>query len=85
MRGSTGLPRAELGRRAGVPAGTLRNWEAGRGFPGLPAMLRLAQALGVPVERFAERANDIGEEERPAPEEGLPENALVGSARTCGR
>jgi hypothetical protein len=30
---------------------TLCNWEGDRG---LPAHLRLAQALGVPVERFAE-------------------------------
>jgi transcriptional regulator with XRE-family HTH domain len=47
-----------LARRAGVPVGTLRNWEADRGFPGLPALLRLAAALGVPVERFAEGVED---------------------------
>jgi hypothetical protein len=28
------------------------------GFPGLPALLRLAGALGVPVERFAEGVED---------------------------
>jgi transcriptional regulator with XRE-family HTH domain len=51
----------------GVPASTLRNWEADRGFPGLPALLRLSGALGVPVERFAEGVEDpTGDEARPA-------------------
>ena len=34
--------------------------------------VRLAEALGVPWERFAEGAEDIGEEERPAPEKPRP-------------
>jgi transcriptional regulator with XRE-family HTH domain len=46
LRESAGLSRAELAGRAGVPASTLRNWEGDRGFPGLPAALRLAAALG---------------------------------------
>jgi transcriptional regulator with XRE-family HTH domain len=58
--------RAALARRAGVPAGTLRHWEAGRGMPGLPALLRLAGALGVPVERFAEGVEEP-EADEPAP------------------
>ena len=49
-----------------MPASTLRGWENDRGFPGLPAALRLAEALGVPVERFAEGVEDPAEEE-PAP------------------
>jgi hypothetical protein len=51
-----------------VPAATLRNWENDRGFPG-PALLRLAAALGVPVERIAEGVEDPAEDEpEPAPE-----------------
>ena len=46
LRGEAGLSRAELARRAGVPVSTLRIWEDGRGFPGAPALLRLAEALG---------------------------------------
>ena len=57
MREAAGLSEAELARKAAVPAGTLRNWEAGRGFPGLPALLRLA-ALGVTVEQIAEGVED---------------------------
>ena len=62
------MSRAELARKVGVPASTLRNWEADRGFPGLTAALRQAEALGVPVERFAEGAEDPAEEPE-APEE----------------
>ena len=63
LRGEAGLSRAELARRARVPVGTLRNWENDRGFPGAPAFLRLAEALGVPVERLAEGVNDPAENE----------------------
>ena len=66
LRETAGLSRADLARKAGVPFSTLRNWEAGRGFPALPACLRLAEALGVRVERFAEGMDD------PEPEEAAP-------------
>jgi len=52
---------ATLARRAGTPARTLRHWESGRGFPTAPAFLRLAKALGVPAERFAEGVEDPAE------------------------
>ena len=78
LREAAGLSRPEMARRAGVPAGTLRNWEADRGFPNLPALLRLAAALGVPVERFAEGVEDpAGQEAGPA--EGRPRRARKGS------
>jgi transcriptional regulator with XRE-family HTH domain len=63
LREAAGLTRAELARRAGVPASTLRGWEADRGFPAMPAALRLAGALGVPVEAFAAGVEDPAEEE----------------------
>ena len=69
LRKAAGLSRAELARQAGVPPSTLRNWEADRGFPGLPAALRLAAALGVPVERFAEGVEDPAEGQPAAPPE----------------
>jgi putative transcriptional regulator len=69
LRGEAGLSRREVARRADVPASTLRNWENDRGFPALPAFLRLARTLGVPVERLAEGVEDPAEEEaEPAPE-----------------
>jgi transcriptional regulator with XRE-family HTH domain len=63
LRAGAGLSRPELARRAGVPVGTLRNWEGGRGMPGLSARLRLPTALGVRVERFAEGVEDPEEVE----------------------
>jgi putative transcriptional regulator len=69
LREEAGMSRAELARRAGVPAATLRNWENDRGFPGLPASLRLAGALGVPVGRLAAGVEDPAEDgPEPAPE-----------------
>ena len=64
------MSRAELARRAGVPVSTLRHWENGRGFPGAPASLRLAEALGVPAERLAEGVED------PAAQEAEPARAM---------
>jgi transcriptional regulator with XRE-family HTH domain len=60
LREGAGLSRAELARRAGVPATTLRNWETDRGYPSLPVLQRLAGALGVPVERLAKGTEDPG-------------------------
>ena len=62
LREAAGLSRAELARKASVPASTLRHWEGGRGMPGLPTLLRLAEALGVPVEQLAEGVDDPAEE-----------------------
>lgn len=69
LREGAGLSRAGLARRARIPVSTLRNWEGDRGFPNLPALLRLAEALGVPVERFAEGVEDPAEDEALAAEE----------------
>jgi transcriptional regulator with XRE-family HTH domain len=64
LRAEAGLSRAELARRAGVPASTLRHWENDRGFPPRPQVfLRLADALGVPVERLAAGVDDSAGEE----------------------
>jgi hypothetical protein len=57
---------------ARVPVSTLRNWEADRGFPNMPALLRLAKSLGVGVERLAEGVEDPAEDEAEAGEENLP-------------
>jgi transcriptional regulator with XRE-family HTH domain len=71
LREEAGLSRAELARRGGVPVSTLRDWENDRGFPPLPALLRLAEALEVPIERFAEGVEDPVEDE-PGPTKEKP-------------
>jgi transcriptional regulator with XRE-family HTH domain len=72
LREEAGLSRPELARRANVPASTLRNWEADRGFPKMPALLQLAKALGVRVERLAEGVEDPAGDEPEAEEENPP-------------
>lgn len=62
LREEAGVARAELARKAGVPISTLRNWEDGRGFPGVPAFLGLAEALGVPAARLAAGVDDPAQE-----------------------
>ena len=69
LREADGLSRAELARQAGVPVSTLRNWEGDRGFPSLPALLRIAEVLGVPLERLAEGVDDPAEDEPETPPE----------------
>ena len=71
LREGAGLSRSALARKAGIPVGTLRHWEGGRGMPALPVLVRLAKALGVSVERFAE-------EDEPSPPE---KPAEAGKAR----
>ena len=77
LRGKAGLSRAELARRAGVPVSTLRHWENGRGFPGVPAFLRVAEALGVPAERLAEGVDDPAQRE-PNPPGAKPRRVTRG-------
>jgi transcriptional regulator with XRE-family HTH domain len=63
LREGAGLSRAELARRVGVPVSARRHWEGDPGMPGLPVLLRLAEALGGPVERLAEGVEDPAGEE----------------------
>jgi transcriptional regulator with XRE-family HTH domain len=72
LREEAGLSRPELARKASVPVSTLRNWEGDRGFPNMPALLRLAKALGVRVERLAEGVEDPAEDEAEAEEDNPP-------------
>jgi transcriptional regulator with XRE-family HTH domain len=79
LRGEAKLSRAELAGRAGVPVSTLRNWENDRGFPGTPVIPRLAEGLGVTVERLAEGVEDPADEES-GPCEGKPRGSRQGEA-----
>jgi transcriptional regulator with XRE-family HTH domain len=80
LREKAGLSRSELARSAGVPASTLRGWEGGRGFPGVPAFRRLAEALGVPAERLAEGVDDPAGD-GPEPVQEKPHAPPKGKAR----
>jgi transcriptional regulator with XRE-family HTH domain len=67
LREEAGRDRPELARRARLPVSTMRNWENDWGFPPLPALVRLAEVLRMPVERFAGGVEDpAGDEDESA-------------------
>jgi len=49
LRQEAGLSQSALAKAAGVPIGSLRNWEQDRRKPSLDAAGRIADALGVPL------------------------------------
>jgi transcriptional regulator with XRE-family HTH domain len=81
LREAAGLSRGELARRAGVPASTLRNGEADRGFPGVQAGPRLAEALGVTPEQLAEGVEDTAEDDAAAAAEHEGQRRREGKRR----
>jgi transcriptional regulator with XRE-family HTH domain len=81
LREAARLSRAELARRAGVPASTLRNWEVDRGFPGPAAGMRLAGALGVTQRRLAAGVEDPADEDEALAVEEEARRRRKGKAR----
>ena len=53
LREAAGLSQSEAAAKAGLPFGTLRNWEGGRREPLLSAAAKLAVALGCTLEELA--------------------------------
>lgn len=53
LRLKAGLSQSQLARTAGVPVGSLKNWEQGRRLPQLDAAWRLANALGISLDELA--------------------------------
>lgn len=49
-RASLGLTQAEFGRRAGIAANTLNQWERAKGRPGLDQALLLCEAFGLTLD-----------------------------------
>jgi transcriptional regulator with XRE-family HTH domain len=58
LRREAGLSQRGLADRAGVPIGTLRNWEQGRREPYFSTAVRVAMALGVTLDELAARADE---------------------------
>lgn len=48
------LTQEQLAEKAGIPLSTLRGHEQGQRLPGWPTIVKLAHALGVPTDVFAE-------------------------------
>jgi transcriptional regulator with XRE-family HTH domain len=67
LREAAGLSQPAAAMAAGVPVGTLRNWEYGRREPLLSAAGRLAKALGCSVDALLEPPAPEPEDTAPAP------------------
>ena len=69
LRDAKGLSEAMLADVSGLPFGTVHVYSLGRRRPSFAAVVKLAKALGVTCEAFAECDDITGdeEEEKPAP------------------
>lgn len=54
LREAAGLTQAGLASKAGLSLRTIQSWEQGRRAPVSPDFFKLAAALGVPCESFAD-------------------------------
>jgi transcriptional regulator with XRE-family HTH domain len=68
LREASGHSQAALAARAGIPAGTLRNWEQGIREPRPGALVKLALALEVSADLLL--GLDEQPQEQPAPKRG---------------
>ena len=62
MREKAGLSQAALAERAGLSVRNIQNWEQGHRIPRAQVLLRLARAVGVPVEQLL---SGLGSDELP--------------------
>jgi transcriptional regulator with XRE-family HTH domain len=54
LRTEAGLTQEALAQRAGLGIGAVRDYEQGRKGPSVPSLFKLAKALGVSCEAFAD-------------------------------
>jgi transcriptional regulator with XRE-family HTH domain len=67
-REKAGLSQAALAERAGMSVRNIQNWEQGHRTPRAQVLLRLARAVGVPVEQLLSGIG--GSESPPGPAKG---------------
>jgi transcriptional regulator with XRE-family HTH domain len=65
LREAVGLSEAKLADKAGLPFGSVHGYGLGRRKPSFAAVVKIARALGVTCEAFAD-CEDVGGEEKPA-------------------
>jgi transcriptional regulator with XRE-family HTH domain len=53
LRRAAGMSQPQLALAAGVPIGTLREWEQGRRLPSLRGFIAVARGLGVSLDELA--------------------------------
>jgi transcriptional regulator with XRE-family HTH domain len=82
LRDARGLSEARLADASGLPLATLHNYGLGRRKPSLAAAVKLARALGVTCEAFADCEDVAGEEAdkgKPEPKPARTRSALAPS------
>ncbi len=69
LRAKAGLTQQQLAEKAGIPLPSLRGHEQGQRIPNWTSVVRIARALGVPTDAFADadevNAGDGAESRRP--------------------
>ncbi len=66
LREAAGITQAKLAEASGVPIGTIREYEQVKRDPLLPTAIKLASALGVSIEAFADCAGKPAGKPEPA-------------------
>src|SRR5947207_15958652 len=75
MRDEQGISEARLAELADLPFGTVHNYGLGARAPTFVAVVRLARALGVTCEAFADCEDILQGEVRGKPKDGTPGSA----------
>jgi transcriptional regulator with XRE-family HTH domain len=84
LRAASRMTQQALADRAGMPLGTLRNFEQGIRTPMLATAAKLAKALGVSLGAFDDcDFEGEGEQERPA-RRGRPKKEPLKAVETAG-
>jgi transcriptional regulator with XRE-family HTH domain len=88
LRETAGMSQVQLASTSGVPVGTIRDYEQVKRDPLLPTAIKLAKALGVSVEVFAECVSKEESEDkerapkpRGRPPKAVPSTPPVGGPR----
>lgn len=63
LRRAAGYTQQQLAEKAGIATGTVRNYEQGIREPSWPGVVKLAKAIGISTDEFADCVVD---ERRPA-------------------
>lgn len=82
LRKAVGLSQSQLAKAAGVPVGTLRNWEQDIRSPLLTTAGRIAKALGVSLDDLIE---DSGQERPRSARKATPATLPAANLETTAK
>ncbi len=86
LREKAGLSEAKLAQASGLPFGTVHGYGLGARKPSLAAALRIAKALGVTCDAFADCEDLVGKPEEPEKKPGgRPRKQAVGAGEKAKR